>query len=95
MTTASTRNWRRTSLFLAPMALRVPISRGALGDGDQHDVHDADAADEERNRGDAAQQEAELHDACRCAGEDVGPVLDHEIVGIGEVGEVMALRRER
>ena len=27
MTTDSTRNWSRTSRFLAPMALRVPISR--------------------------------------------------------------------
>ena len=27
---------------------------GALGDGDEHDVHDADAADEERDRGHGA-----------------------------------------
>ena len=28
----------------------------ALGDGDQHDVHDADAADQQADRGDGAEQ---------------------------------------
>ena len=41
----------------APMALRIP---GALGDGDQHDVHNADAADGQGDGGNAA-QEALLH----------------------------------
>ena len=31
----------------------------ALGDRDQHDVHDPDAADEERDAGDAAQQDGQ------------------------------------
>ena len=31
---------------------------GPLGDGDQHDVHDADAADQQRHRGDRDQAEA-------------------------------------
>ena len=38
---------------------------GALGDGDQHDVHDADAAERERQQRDGAEEEG--HDARRCA----------------------------
>ena len=33
---------------------------GPLGDGRQHDVHDADAADQQRDRGDRAEDDAEL-----------------------------------
>ena len=42
---ASTRHCRRTSLPRAPTAVLMPMSR-ALGHGHEHDVHDADAADE-------------------------------------------------
>jgi len=41
---ASTTNWRTMSDWRAPTARRRPISRGALQDAGQHDVHDADAA---------------------------------------------------
>ncbi len=57
----------------APIAMRMPISRGALGDRDQHDVHDADAADQQRYRSDCAEQQR--HDPrafrgrIRCRGE--------------------------
>ena len=30
----------------------MPISTGALGDGDEHDVHDADASESEGECGD-------------------------------------------
>ena len=42
---------------LAPMALRMPISPGTLGDGDHHDVHDADTAHNQRDGGNAAQED--------------------------------------
>jgi hypothetical protein len=42
---------------------------GALGYGDEHDVHDADSADAERHRADDSEQKvecsAELHDVGR------------------------------
>ena len=42
---------------------------GPLGDADEHDVHDADAADEERDDGDAEEEVAhELRPAARWPG---------------------------
>ena len=62
----SSRNCLRMSRRRAPSALSRPISRGALGDGDEHDVHDADAADAEGHGADDSEEElergAELHD---------------------------------
>ena len=37
---------------------------GALGDGDEHDVHDADAAEREREQSDGGEEEG--HDVRRC-----------------------------
>ena len=48
-TAASVRNWARILFFLAPIAFLRPIS---LGDGHEHDVHNADATDQKRNTGD-------------------------------------------
>ncbi len=66
----------------------------ALGDRDEHDVHDADAADAKRHRADDAQKNlergAELHDLVRVF--DGVPrgnglvVLGVEVVAIGEDG---------
>ena len=41
-TSASMRDCRSTSRSSAQMARRMPILRGQLCDGHQHDVHDAD-----------------------------------------------------
>ena len=60
-TTASTRNWARMSRLARPDAPADADLAGPLGDGRQHDVHDPDAADRERHRGDAGEQYG--HDA--------------------------------
>jgi len=39
------------------MAFRMPISRVRSRTGDEHDVHDPDAAHQKRDRGDAGQQQ--------------------------------------
>ena len=44
---------------VAPRARRMPISAGALGDGGQHDIHDANAADQQRDGGDRTQHDVE------------------------------------
>ena len=67
---------------------------GALGDGDEHDVHDADAADGERHRADDAEQDlqgdAKLHDLLGVfdgvPGADGLFVLGVEVVALGEHG---------
>ena len=48
-TTDSIRNCCLMALFLAPSAFRIPISFGSLGDGHQHDIHDADATNDQGN----------------------------------------------
>ena len=53
---------------------------GPFGDGDEHDVHDADAADEQRDAGDGAEQPG--HDF-RSRGGELGDFLlgaNHEVV---------------
>ena len=51
-----------------------------LGDRDEHDVHDADAADEQRNAGDRAEQQRHhQRDDPQHVG-DFGRVVDGEIV---------------
>ena len=44
----------KMSLVAAPTDLRMPISRTRSGDAGQHDVHDADAPDQEADAGDEA-----------------------------------------
>ena len=41
----------------APIAMRRPISRVRSVTEDQQDIHDADAADQQRDRGDRSQQD--------------------------------------
>ena len=69
----SIRNCSRMFLRFAPMALRMPISRH------EHDVHDADAADQQRNARNAAQHQRQ------CAGRLVGSFkhlrLIHDRIG--------------
>ena len=48
---------------VAPLGAQGPADAdlaGPLGDGRQHDVHDADAADQQRDRRDRPQDDAEL-----------------------------------
>ena len=52
---------------------------GAFGDRDEHDIHDADAADDERNGGD------EGEDAGNNREEGVGGVSDFVAIGNGEI----------
>ena len=56
--TASTRNCsQHVALARADGEADADLAR-ALGDADQHDVHDADAADEKADRGDGGQEHA-------------------------------------
>ena len=55
---ASMRNWMRMSGLGAHRDPDADLP-GPLGDTDQHDVHDADAADEQREPGDGPQQEGD------------------------------------
>jgi len=50
ITIDSMRNCVRMMTFLAPIALRMR-SRGSARDGDEHDVHHANGANEQRHRG--------------------------------------------
>ena len=59
-TTVSIRNCWVMSRRFAPEGAADADLAGALGDGREHDVHDADAADQERDRGDRAEDDAEL-----------------------------------
>jgi hypothetical protein len=63
---------------------------GALGDGDEHDVHDADAADDERNASDGAEQDG------HGLGGGGGGLGEFLLVADGEVGllAVAALLQE-
>ena len=56
---ASIRNWARMSPPAGADGLADADLAGPLADRDQHDVHDPDAADDERDRGDAAEQQGE------------------------------------
>ena len=87
-TTASTRNCRRMSLGPGadghPQAdLAVP-----LGHRHEHDVHDADAADDQRDQGHAHQQAR--HEADRRAQglDDLGHVADVEVVRLARADVV-------
>ena len=66
---------------------------GAFGDADEHDVHDADAADHQRNAGHGAQQEGDdFGDGIHGVG-DFLLVEDVEIVAL-VAGEAMTLAEQ-
>ena len=54
----------------------------ALGHADQHDVHDADAPDQQTHSGDACQQERERLLSFLLGGEKLLAVDDGEVVGL-------------
>ena len=67
---------------------------GPLADRDEHDVHDPDAADDQRDRGDPAEQEGQRR-ADRGRGlEQLGLVEDLEVVVIRR-REVVAVAQQR
>ena len=55
---------------------------GALGHADQHDVHDADAADQQAHSGDTRQQEREGLLSLLLGGQKLFPVDDGKVVGL-------------
>ena len=79
----------------APMALRRPISRVRSRHRDQHDVHDADAADQQRDarrwppgRGSSMRLDAVSVSIRSCW------IVDGEIVGIAGHGQAVALAQQ-
>ena len=56
---------------------------GPLGDRDQHDVHDPDAADDQRDGGDAAEEQGQRRADRRCRHRQLGRGDDGEVVGVG------------
>ena len=61
---------------------------GALGDRDEHDVHDPDPAHEQTHRGHAREQVGEHLRRLGGGGEEVGLVADLEVVGAAGGGAV-------
>ena len=79
-TTASIRNWIRMSLPWAPDRHPDADLAGPLGDRDEHDVHDPDPADDQRDAGDRAEEECHRPGvAVRRVG-DLLLVADREVV---------------
>ena len=68
---------------------------GALGDGDEHDVHDADAADDERNRRDAQQQCAHQARGRSERLHHFGHIPDLEIVRVARLDAVPLVEQRR
>ena len=85
---ASIRNWIRTSAGARAQRLAQTDLARAFGDRDQHDVHDADAADEQRDARHPGQQVTEGGGGGFLCGDDVLLGLHGEI-GLGWV-HVMA-----
>ena len=79
--TASTRNCEQdVAAARADRHAQADLAR-ALGDRHQHDVHDADAADQQRHRRDGGQQQREdLRRLASCACEHLGQVAHEEVV---------------
>ena len=87
-TEASSRNWRRMSDGLGAQGLAEADLPDPFGDRDQHDVHDPDAADQQRDAGDAAEQDGEgpVH---RGRGRDQRRLRCDGEVGVGRGGDVV------
>ena len=57
-------------------------SRGSLRHGDEHDVHDPDAADDQRDQGHAEEQARDQADGRLDGLDDLGEVADGEVVDL-------------
>ena len=67
---------------------------GPLADRDQHDVHDPDAADDQRDRGDPAEQEGQrAGDRRRGASSWVWSKIEKSALSVG--GELVAVAEQR
>ena len=76
---ASSKNCSSTSAGRAPSAWRKPNFARALGDRDQHDVHNADAAHQQRDARHPGEQVAECFRSRFLRGDDILLGLDQEI----------------
>ena len=65
----------------------------ALGHRHQHDVHDADAADDQRDAGDRAEQQRHQPRRLRARGDHFGDVAHGEIVVVAGL-DLVALAQE-
>ena len=70
-----------------------PDLAGSFGDADEHDVHDADAADDEADKGDGAEEEGHCAKDVSEDGDEVGLVDDDEVVFALE-GDFVAFAQE-
>ena len=90
MVADSMRNCSRMSLPARAEGFAYADFAGALGDGDQHDVHDDDAADDQRDAGDGRDDGAE---AIQDLAQQIlkgGAGIDGE--SVGRAGRQMAAR---
>ena len=92
--TDSTRNWARMSRLARPDRLADADLARPLADRHEHDVHDPDAADDERDRGDAGQHEREraAHRGGRL--QQLRLVEDLEVVVVRD-GQAVQLAQQR
>ena len=90
----STRNCSSTSTSRAPTAQAQPDLARPLGHRHEHDVHDADAADDERDRRDAGQQ---VRHRVRRRGQHARHLLErpHQEVVVGAGLDLMARAQQR
>ena len=94
MTTDSMRNcimmfWKVRAQRFTDADFPRPFS-----DGDHHDIHDTDAADDERNGGDTAQEEGQHGRRAGHGFHEARQVADVEVVFLA-VHDVMALAQQR
>src|ERR1700694_1666492 len=84
--TASMMNWRVLSPPRAPKAPPNADLASALENGSQHDVHDADAADEERDGGDGHHDGIEKLLSALLLGEELRGDDDVKVTGVAMGG---------
>ena len=80
---ASTRNCRKTLLRARTDGHAQTDLARSLGDGNEHDVHDADAADEQAHRRHASQETIEDRLGCSTGSDHLGEVAQHEWLVLG------------
>ncbi len=78
--TASTRNCVEDVARLGSDGLAKADLARSLADGDEHDVHDADAADDQRDGSDCREHEGHDVRGGLLGGEDLLHVADGEVV---------------
>ena len=94
-TTASIRNCCWTSPFGGADGHADADLASAFGDRHQHDIHDADAADEQRNAGDRGQQYGEQSRILVGQVSHVGQVAHEEVVVLSGANAVAVAQQRR